>query len=201
MQTACCTAQLLSHRATPAMPTAVKHPMDPLDLSGPHAASAGRKLSCGVVILNRRSEILLCHVTGQSHWDLPKGGALPGESPLAAALRETTEETGLLLDSAQLLDLGCLPYRARKDLHLYATLMPRLDVSQLYCDSHYTHPLSRQRLPEMDGYGWFDFGRIGALCSPKLAVVLCERLSLPALLGQLLLTPTPSAAARPRLAA
>lgn len=183
------------------MDTAVKPLMDSLDPSGTTLAAAGRKLSCGVVILNRQAEILLCHVTGQGHWDLPKGGAQSGESPLAAALRETTEETGLLLDPARLLDLGRLPYRARKDLHLYATLMPRLDVTQLHCDSHYTHPLSRQRLPEMDDYGWFGFERIGALCSAKLTAVLCERLSLPALLGQLLQAPTPPTAARTRLAA
>jgi 8-oxo-dGTP pyrophosphatase MutT (NUDIX family) len=29
------------------------------------------------------------------HWDFPKGLIEPGESPLAAARRETTEETGL----------------------------------------------------------------------------------------------------------
>ncbi len=151
----------------------------PLDV---HSA---RKLSCGVVILNRSAEILLCHVTGQDHWDLPKGGAQPGEGALAAALRETTEETGLRLDAARLLDLGRLPYRARKDLHLFATLMPRLDVTQLHCDSHYTHPLSRQRLPEMDDYGWFGFGQIARHCSAKLSTVLCQRLALPALLGRL----------------
>ena len=27
--------------------------------------------------------MLLCHVTGQDHWDLPKGGAHDGESALA----------------------------------------------------------------------------------------------------------------------
>jgi 8-oxo-dGTP pyrophosphatase MutT (NUDIX family) len=159
-----------------------------LDSSGSSVAPAGvalRKLSCGIVILNASAEILLCHVTGQNHWDLPKGGAQPGEAPLAAALRETLEETGLVLDSATLLDLGRLPYRARKDLHLYATLLPRIDTGTLVCDSHYTHPFSRQRLPEMDGYGWFDFARVPELCTRKLAAVLCERLSLPQLLLQL----------------
>jgi 8-oxo-dGTP pyrophosphatase MutT (NUDIX family) len=157
----------------------------PLEQPAGLADAGGRKLSCGVVVLNRQAEILLCHVTGQNHWDLPKGGARPDEGPLAAALRETAEETGLLLDAAQLLDLGRLPYRARKDLHLYATLMPRLDVTQLHCDSHYTHPLSRQRLPEMDDYGWFSFDLIRQRCSGKLATVLCERLDLPALLVRL----------------
>ena len=50
-----------------------------------------RKLSCGIVILNDAAELLLCHVTGHDHWDLPKGGAMAGETPLQAALRETAE--------------------------------------------------------------------------------------------------------------
>ena len=168
----------------------------PADAPFSPLADRARKLSCGVVILNLQAELLLCHVTGQNHWDLPKGGAQAGEAALAAALRETAEETGLLLDPAQLLDLGRLPYRPRKDLHLFATLMPRVDVTQLHCDSHYTHALSRQRLPEMDDYGWFGFDRVRQHCTAKLTAVLCERLSLPALLQQLM-----RQADSPRLAA
>jgi len=39
-----------------------------------------RRLSCGVVIVNDAHELLLCHVTGHDHWDLPKGGAMAGET-------------------------------------------------------------------------------------------------------------------------
>lgn len=35
-------------------------------------------------------------------WDLPGGGAEPGETPVACALRELAEETGLRLDPARL---------------------------------------------------------------------------------------------------
>ena len=51
-------------------------------------AFAPRRLSCGILVLNGQRELLLCHVTGQDHWDLPKGGAHADESPLQAALRE-----------------------------------------------------------------------------------------------------------------
>jgi 8-oxo-dGTP pyrophosphatase MutT (NUDIX family) len=144
-----------------------------------------RKLSCGVVIVNDAAELLLCHVTGQDHWDLPKGGAHAGESPLAAALRETREETGLALDPAALLDLGRLPFRARKDLHLFATLAADLDPAALVCESHFVCARSGRRLPEMDGYGWFAFERVGALCTPRLASVLRDRLDLGRLLAAL----------------
>ena len=144
-----------------------------------------RKLSCGVVILNDHAELLLCHVTGQDHWDLPKGGPDPGEAPLATALRETREETGLRLDPGALHDLGRLAYRPRKDLHLFATRLPRLDVTLLRCESHFAQVGTGRRLPEMDGYGWFAFADVPRHCTAKLADVLCQRLDLPALLQRL----------------
>jgi len=156
---------------------------------------APRNLSCGVVILNAHRELLLCHVTGQDHWDLPKGGAHAGESPLQAALRETREETGLHLDSDGLLELGRLDYRPKKDLHLFATLMPRFDVTRLYCESQFSQLSTGARLPEMDGYDWFAFERIGALCTSKMTAVLTGRLDLPRVLDGLLRQPQVALAA------
>ena len=144
-----------------------------------------RRLSCGILILNPQRELLLCHVTGQDHWDLPKGGMHDGESPLQAALRETREETGLQLDAAPLLELGRLDYRPKKDLHLFATLMPRFDVDLLRCESHFSQLGTGRRLPEMDGYGWFGFERIGELCTGKMSAVLRGRVDLPQLLQRL----------------
>lgn len=151
-------------------------PMEPL---------TSRKLSCGVVVLNDAAELLLCHVTGQDHWDLPKGGAHDGESPLAAALRETREETGLRLDPTALLDLGRRSFRPRKDLHLFATLLPRLDPAALSCDSHFDCRRTGASRPEMDGYGWFAFGRLREYCRPPLADVLTRQLDLALLLQRL----------------
>ncbi len=145
----------------------------------------GKRISCGVVVVNDDAELLLCHVTGQDHWDLPKGGLNEGETPLQAALRETREETGLALDAAGLLDLGRLPYRARKDLHLFATRLQRVDPGLLSCESRFCDAQTGARLPEMDGFGWFLFAEIPQLCSPKLATVLTQRLDLPGLLARL----------------
>ena len=41
-----------------------------------------QRLSCGVLIVNAERELLLCHVTGQHHWDLPKGGMAAGSGGL-----------------------------------------------------------------------------------------------------------------------
>jgi len=144
-----------------------------------------RRLSCGILILNAQRELLLCHVTGQDHWDLPKGGRHDGESPLQAALRETREETGLRLEAAALLELGCFDYRPKKDLHLFATLMPRFDVATLYCESHFAQLGTGRRLPEMDGYGWCDFERVGERCTGKMTAVLRDRIDLHRLLERL----------------
>jgi 8-oxo-dGTP pyrophosphatase MutT (NUDIX family) len=154
-----------------------------------------RRLSCGILILTERQELLLCHVTGQDHWDLPKGGAHEGESPLQAALRETREETGLDLAADALRELGRFDYRPKKDLHLFATLMPRFELTQLRCESQFSQYTTGQRLPEMDGYDWVRFERVGELCTPKLTAVLHGRLNLQRVLDEL------SAATRVALAA
>jgi len=154
---------------------------------------APRKLSCGVVIVNDAAELLLCHVTGQDHWDLPKGGAHDGESALAAALRETREETGLALDASQLVDLGRRAFRPRKDLHLFATLMPRIETADLVCESQFSCRRSGRDRPEMDGYGWFAFSRLAEYCRPAMTKVLTQQLDLPGLL-QRLQRPLPVAA-------
>ena len=144
-----------------------------------------RRLSCGILIFSEQRELLLCHVTGQDHWDLPKGGMHADESPLQAALRETREETGLSLAAEGLLDLGRFDYRPKKDLYLFAARTPRFDVAQLHCESQFSQAATGQRLPEMDGYGWFGFERIAELCTSKMAAVLNGRINLQRVLDEL----------------
>jgi 8-oxo-dGTP pyrophosphatase MutT (NUDIX family) len=144
-----------------------------------------RRLSCGVVILSDTRELLLCHVTGQRHWDLPKGGIHDDETPRQAALRETVEETGLVLGADALSELGRFPYTAKKDLHLFATLLERVDPGRLCCESTFVERGSRRTLPEMDAFGWFGFDRIDGLCTPKLAALLTRRLDLAAIVDRL----------------
>ena len=143
------------------------------------------------MILNSDRELLLCHVTGQNHWDLPKGGIDVGETPMQAALRETREECGLRLQAEALLDLGRFRYTNKKDLHLFATAHPRVELSALCCESHYLDRFSGRHLPEMDGFGWFAFERVQSLCTPKMAGVLGQRLALDEILERLLMAPAP----------
>ena len=143
-----------------------------------------RSLSCGILLLNPAGELLLCHVTGAWHWDIPKGGAEPGEAPREAALRETREECGLDLHDRPLRDLGRQRYRPTKDLHLFALLTERFDAASCHCDSHYTDTFGRRR-PEMDGFEWVRFDRVQRRCARHLGELLTRTLSLATLLGEL----------------
>ncbi len=58
-----------------------------------------REISAGCVIYRRAdrgTEVVLVKPAGREAWALPKGLIEPGESPEDAALREATEESGLL---------------------------------------------------------------------------------------------------------
>lgn len=145
-----------------------------------------RRLSCGIVILSATRELLLCHVTGQRHWDLPKGGIHATETPRQAALRETAEETGLVLAAESLSELGSFAYTGKKDLHLFATTIERVDPRRLCCESTFVERGSNRTLPEMDAFGWFAFDRTGELCTPRMAALLEESIHLDALLDRLL---------------
>src|SRR5262249_43219173 len=119
-----------AHRRTPSVGRCRERraalPAQPLfrDQDGRPGAGRGsmsaKVVSCGVVMLNERREIFVCHATGTARWDLPKGLQDPGETALQTAVRETWEETSLALDAATLTDLGLHPYLPAKDLHLYA---------------------------------------------------------------------------------
>lgn len=55
------------------------------------------KTTCGYILINRGPKILICHPTGADAqtWSIPKGIRDEGESFIAAAGRELSEETGL----------------------------------------------------------------------------------------------------------
>lgn len=143
-----------------------------------------KQLSCGILVLNDRAELLMCHVTGAWHWDIPKGGAEADEAPQATALRETREECGLDLHGAPLLDLGRQAYQRSKDLHLYAVRVAPFDAGLCHCSSRYTDGWGRQR-PEMDGFEWTPFARVLRRSARHLGELLTQRLPLDALQARL----------------
>lgn len=64
------------------------------------------ELSAGLVIV-QKGTILLCHPTGQKWWgtySIPKGHVQEGEDLIDAAIRETKEEVGIVIDKSDVID-------------------------------------------------------------------------------------------------
>jgi putative (di)nucleoside polyphosphate hydrolase len=143
-----------------------------------------RTISHGIFVLNPAAELLLCHATGNRHWDIPKGAAIEGESSAQAAVRETREECGLCLDPGVLTDLGRFAYRPEKELALHAVLTERFDARQCVCSSLFRDHQGRLR-PEMDGFRWTAFVDVPRRCAKSMAAMLARALSLTELLASL----------------
>lgn len=129
-----------------------------------------KKLSCGIIILNELNEFLAGHATGSWHYDLPKGGMNPNETPLQCATRECFEETGLRVNPSNLKDLGVLEYAPHKDLHLFVYRVRKadIDMSKLHCCSTFVCAKTNKVLPEMDGFSWVDVRMMEGKCSKHL---------------------------------
>ncbi len=127
--------------------------------------------SCGTLVINKRGELLLCHVTGTQNWDLPKGLQDPGESTLEAARRELREETGLVFTEDLFEEIGSYDYRPDKRLHLYKVhASENLDsLGHLICTSHFPHHVTGKLTPEVDDFCWAAREDISRLCWPRMA--------------------------------
>jgi len=139
---------------------------------------SGSVLSCGIlVVVDEADELLLCHATGTSRWDIPKGRREPGEREIETAIRETFEETGLRFAPGLLLELGRFRYRPGKDLHLFAARSERFDPARCSCSTRFRNARGRL-VPEMDGYAWVSFDDVPRRCAKNMTTLLTRSLSL-----------------------
>jgi len=132
-----------------------------------------KHVTCGILIFNEKKELLVCHVTGQEHWDIPKGQSDVGELPLTTAIRETHEETGLIFSPDQLFDLGEHDYAKKKNIHLFRTVVLKQSIilDKLTCVSQFVN-LANVPQPEMDGYKWIQIPEIEMHCRNSMRTVL-----------------------------
>ena len=133
-------------------------------------------VSCGVVLANGRGEIFVCHTTGMSRWDLPKGIADAGEHPRDAAVREAWEESGLRLPADALVDLGEFAYLPAKRLHLFALRVAdeAVDISRCSCRSFFPHHRTGVDTPEADAWAWKPRADLASWCGRNMTRVLAS---------------------------
>jgi predicted NUDIX family NTP pyrophosphohydrolase len=125
------------------------------------------KSSAGILLYRGNQstlEVLLVHPGGpfwarkdEGAWTIPKGEYGDDETPLTAALREFTEETGVPL-KGEPIDLGDVRQAAGKRVHGFA-MQGDCDPSQLTSNTFEMEwpPRSgrRQSFPEVDRAAWF----------------------------------------------
>jgi len=129
--------------------------------------TAKTTLSAGVVVVRR--------IAGQWHylllraydyWDFPKGQVEPGEDPLAAAIRETEEETTL---TALAFHWGhgfveTAPYGKNKIARYYIAESS---------DGEVNLPVSAELgKPEHDEFRWLDYQSARPLLVPRVQAIL-----------------------------
>ena len=88
---------------------------------------ANKRLGAAAIILNDEGHVLLVkHSYGRLNWELPGGGgADAGESIIETALREVSEETGLLVEAKRMTGVY---YEPANDFLHFAFLCRRLDA-------------------------------------------------------------------------
>ena len=125
------------------------------------------RLSAGVVVVRRDDgDYRFLLLRAYRNWDFPKGMVEAGEAPLAAAVREVEEETGL---SGLAFPWG----------ETYAETAPynRGKVARYYLaecrDGAVRLPVSAELgRPEHHEYRWMDYGEALARASPRLQPIL-----------------------------
>lgn len=123
-----------------------------------------KQISCGVVIQNKEKQILGLQAYGKyglNTLDIPKGLMREDEKYIQCAIRETYEETNLILPavSDNMFDTGMWLYTKNKNLYLYYYRTNFIDISKLKCNSYF--PIkSGIMVPEVSGYEWVDIENI-----------------------------------------
>ncbi len=124
------------------------------------------KRSAGILLFRRQPElqVLIGHLGGplwsrrqSAAWSIPKGEYGPDETALQAARREFTEELGLPVPQAQLLELGTVTQRSGKQVTVWAAEAD-LDLDRVVLGTFELEwPRGSghvQQFPELDRLAW-----------------------------------------------
>lgn len=125
------------------------------------------KLSAGIMLYelaDGQLSVLLVHPGGPfwakkdlGAWSIPKGEYEEGQDARAAALRELAEETGLVIDDAELIPLDSVRQRSGKSVTAWAA-EHEFDVSTLVSNTFelaWPKGTAPREFPEVDRAEWF----------------------------------------------
>lgn len=89
---------------------------------------AMKKVGSASVLRDREGRVLLVrHTYGKLNWELPGGAAEPDESVEETAIRETREETGLLVVAEHMVDR--VYYDPERDMHHFVFVCTKADLA------------------------------------------------------------------------
>ncbi len=142
--------------------------------------------SAGILLYRHNSnvlEVFLVHPGGpfwknkdNGAWSVPKGEITGNEEPLATALREFKEETGITI-SGDFVKLTPVTQKGGKKVHVFALELDP-DTTGLISNTFTLEwpPKSgkMQQYPEIDNYGWFDPAAAREKLNPAQAAFLDE---------------------------
>lgn len=125
-----------------------------------------KKISCGILLLNLRHELLLGKSTpapcNQFHdmLDIPKGGQEVNEPLMETALRELKEEFNIDVPEKlkkNIVDLGLHHYNNKKNLHLFLLHDKdnEINYSEMKCNAFFVDDIDKQTYPEISNIAWY----------------------------------------------
>lgn len=132
-----------------------------------HVTRGRIRLSAGVAVVRERpaGRVYLL-LRAYQYWDFPKGEVEPGETPLAAAIREVREETGLgrleFRWGEQYRETA--PYNRGKVARYYLASTPDEQVTLA------ANPVTGIR--EHMEYRWLDYRQAANLVMPRVKLIL-----------------------------
>ena len=119
------------------------------------------RVSAGALFVDKYDRVLLVEPTYKSYWDLPGGYVEPGESPLAACVREVREELAIEPPIGPLLVVDWAPAESEGDKLLFVFAGGTLSTDQLAA--------IRLGENELRSYDFRDLAGADAILIPRLA--------------------------------